>query len=181
MSFEQIWAENRAQLQAFIRSRVSSSADAEDLLQETSVKAFKGFPGLVDVSRAKPWLFQIAQRTVTDFYRKQSKARTAQADDLFVQGDSIPDGAQALADCIGPLMLDLPAEVRRTLASVHLEGQSQRDFAASKGLDYSAVKSRVQRGRTALRLAFQACCDITFDRRGQLSDCSYKPGVSRKC
>lgn len=180
MKFEEIWSANRRQLLVFIRSRVASRADAEDLLQETSLKAFKAFSQLEGISSSRPWLFQIASRTITDFYRKLSAARSVSADDLS-HGENGPYGRQDLADCIEPLLLDLPKDVRHTLTAVHLEGQSQREFAAAEGLDYSAAKSRVQRGRAALRLAFQACCDIAFDRRGQLSDCAYKPGVARKC
>lgn len=180
MKFEKIWSENRRQLRAFIRSRVASPADAEDLLQETSLKAFKAFSQLEVGSSSRGWLFQIARRTIIDFYRKQSAARAVSADDLS-HGQDVPDGRQDLVDCIGPLLLGLPGDVRQTLTAVHLEGQSQREFAAAKGLDYSAAKSRVQRGRAALRLAFETCCDMAFDRRGQLSDCTYKPGVERKC
>jgi RNA polymerase sigma-70 factor (ECF subfamily) len=53
---------------------------------------------------------------------------------------------------------------------VDLEGATQQEAARRAGLSLSGMKSRVQRGRQALRAVLDACCRIDLDRRGRVTD-----------
>lgn len=179
VTFDEIWRANGGALQAFLRARVAQG-DADDILQETAIRAFRGLGQLEDPAKARAWLFQIARRTTADFYRKRNAAKPVHPDDVWPTEDE-QDPAPDLAPCVAPLLASLPGDARRALSATDLAGQSQRRFAEAEGLQYPAAKSRVQRARSALRRAFEACCELRLDRRGTVADCRYRAGVSKKC
>ncbi|MEX0305082.1 MAG: sigma factor, partial [Leisingera sp.] len=83
MTIEDIWPEYQSRLRSFLRARVAHPEDAEDLLQEISIKVFTGLPDLQDSARLQPWLFQTAQRTIIDHYRKTGRRAPPHPDDLW--------------------------------------------------------------------------------------------------
>ena len=72
MSIEQIWVEYKNSLHAFLLSKVSNPADAEELLQDILLKTHLQIHQLKDQASIKPWLFQIANHAIIDFYRKHN-------------------------------------------------------------------------------------------------------------
>ncbi len=179
MHIEDIWPKYRARLKAFLHSRVSNAADVDDLLQEISVKVFTGLPALNDPSKLQPWLFQTADRTIIDYYRKSGRAQ-AHPDDLWYHRDD-PETRQDLEGCVEPFIRGLPAETADMLMAIDINGMSQNDYAMAHGLPYSTLKSRVRKGRAELRKAFENCCDITMDARGNIADVQEKSESCKKC
>lgn len=180
MTIEDIWPQYRNSLRAFLRSRVSNPEDAEDLLQEISIKVFTGLPALEDSAKLKPWLFQTAQRAIIDHYRKGARAKSVHPDDLWYS-DEDPEIRQGLEHCVEPFIQSLPEETARILTAIDLQGMSQRDYAEQHGLSYSTLKSRVQKGRSDLRQAFESCCSFTLDARGRIAEYSTKSDACKKC
>jgi len=70
-SFEKLVGMFQAKIFRMAYYRTGSHMDAEDLTQDTFVKAFKGLPKLKDANLFRPWLFTIALNTVRDFKRKK--------------------------------------------------------------------------------------------------------------
>lgn len=180
MTIEDIWPQYRSRLRAFLRSRVSNPEDAEDLLQDISVKVFTGLPALEDSAKLKSWLFQTAQRAIIDHYRKGGRAKNVHPDDLWYTKDD-PVARQDLERCVEPFIQSLPAETARMLTAIDLQGMSQRDYAAQQGLPYSTLKSRVQKGRDALRKAFEDCCSFSLDSRGSIAEYNPKSDTCKNC
>lgn len=69
----------------FIKSRVASVEDAEDILQDV----FYSFAGAEDIEEASSWLYAVARNKITDSYRKQ---KLPLADDIFSSGEDEEDG-----------------------------------------------------------------------------------------
>ncbi|KIC35509.1 RNA polymerase sigma factor SigZ [Leisingera sp. ANG-M7] len=180
MTIEDIWPQYRSRLRAFLRSRVSNPEDAEDLLQEISIKVFTGLPALEDSAKLKPWLFQTAQRTIIDHYRKGARAKSVHPDDLWYTSDD-PAVRQDLEHCVEPFIQSLPAETARMLTAIDLQGMSQQNYADQQGLPYSTLKSRLQKGRKELRKAFEDCCNFSLDARGSIAEYDQKSDTCRKC
>lgn len=180
MKFDDIWTRYRSDLKRFVRSKTANPADVDDLLQEISTKVFTGLPALQDPTKVKSWMFQIAQRTVVDFQRKSGRqhSRVAQADPLGEEGENPLNG---LERCVLPMVVSLPAETQAALTAVYIDGQPQNVYAQERGLSYSALKARVQRGRTALLDLFEACCSLSFDRPGAVDNCIMKIDSCKKC
>ncbi len=68
---EKVWQEYHSRLRAFIKSRVSDDAAADDILQNVFLKMHTGLASLKDATKLQSWLFQIARNAVIDYFRLQ--------------------------------------------------------------------------------------------------------------
>ena len=66
----------------------------------------------------------------------------------------------------------LPQDYAEALRRVELAGQSQAEAAQQLGISGSGLRSRVQRGRAMLRRQMQRECELHFDARDRLVDCT---------
>jgi RNA polymerase sigma-70 factor, ECF subfamily len=180
MDAVKVWSEYRSSIKSFLHSRVSNPADVDDLLQEISIKTFNGIGALKDQSTVQSWLFQTAQRTIIDFYRTNGRLKSVHPDDLWYSVDA-PETQQALERCLEPFIAALPSEMNELLRAIDMEGQSQKEYAATHGISYSTLKSRVQKARLALRRVFENCCHLSLDTRGNISDYRSKAGACDNC
>jgi RNA polymerase sigma-70 factor, ECF subfamily len=170
------WEELHQNLSGFIGRRVRNPADVEDLVQRVLLQIHRGLGSLRDSRRLHAWVYRTARNTIVDYYRSPAHQREAPAGDaqdledrtgadvLFAHTD---DGALAeLANCLTPLLRQLPAPYLEALTLTDLNGVNQADAARRTGVSVSGMKSRVQRGRKQLKAILEACCRIDLDRRG---------------
>jgi len=104
MNFEKIWQEYKSALKSFLHSRVANEADVEDLLQEVLIKTYNNLAVVKKQESIKSWLFQVANNTLIDFYRKNGKSTNIQADELWHSQGSA-EVNKALQHCISPLSM----------------------------------------------------------------------------
>ncbi|CAH7440815.1 RNA polymerase sigma factor SigZ [Vibrio chagasii] len=179
LDLEQVWAEYQQTLKAFLHSKVSNSADVDDLLQEILIKTFQNLHKVQDASSVKSWLFQLANNTIIDFYRKharQQRDSKIDADDLwFADLDHNEEFKQKLSLCIEPFIQALPEQSASLLLAVDIKGQSQKALAEEQNVSYSTIKSRVQKNRGDLKNLFEQCCNLSLDKQGNVIDCELKP------
>lgn len=180
MKINEIWSLYRNSLKAFLSSKLSNPDDADDLLQEVLIKTHQSIGELKNSESIKSWLFQIANRTVIDFYRKQGQINYYESGELWY-GESDFEVKAELAHCLEPFLTELPQELADLLRAVDLEGKPQKAQAQELGLSYSTLKSRVQKGRNELRGLFERCCHFKLDNRGNLIDFEQKPNHCKKC
>ncbi|KZL19421.1 ECF RNA polymerase sigma factor SigR [Pseudovibrio axinellae] len=180
VTLEDIWEQYRSALKAFLRSRLSNPEDVEDLLQEILIKTFQRRGQVKDQASLKSWLFQVANNTIIDFYRKAATRNdvTAAQDWHTQQGEMVE---QDLAVCVRPFIASLPEETAQLLTRIDLEGVSQRDLAVQMGVSYSTLKSRVQKGRSQMRKLFEDCCKMTLDTKGRVAEYQEKTGGCKNC
>ena len=168
---EQLWNEFSSGLKLFILSKVGNESDASDILQETFLKIHAHIHTLKDQSRLKPWIYQIARNGITDYFRSIGRNRkTGEIPEelsLLSSSDQIMD--KAIGDMIG-MMEELSPEFCEALCLTEIEGMSQKEYAAMKGLSYSGAKSRVQRAKVTLKDMLLKCCHYQFDRYGTVID-----------
>jgi RNA polymerase sigma-70 factor (ECF subfamily) len=141
-------------------------ADAEDLLQETMLCAYIGFPSFRAGTNLKAWLYRILHNTWINAYRKQQCRPTQVGIDDLTDRHAVPDPAaaptglrsaevealEALPDLqIQAAMLSLPEEFRRAIYYADVEGYSYAQIADTMGTPIGTVMSRLHRGRTRLR------------------------------
>eukprot|EP01029_Cantina_marsupialis_P016832 TRINITY_DN3776_c0_g3_i1.p5 TRINITY_DN3776_c0_g3~~TRINITY_DN3776_c0_g3_i1.p5 ORF type:complete len:195 (-),score=0.72 TRINITY_DN3776_c0_g3_i1:5524-6108(-) len=179
LNLEQVWAEYQQTLKAFLHSKVSNTADVEDLLQEILIKTFQNLHKVQDASSVKSWLFQLANNTIIDFYRKharQQRDSKIDADDLwFADLDHNEEFKQKLSLCIEPFIQALPEQSASLLFAVDIKGLSQKALAEEQNVSYSTIKSRVQKSRGDLKNLFEQCCNLSLDKQGNVIDCELKP------
>ncbi|ANS87021.1 RNA polymerase sigma factor SigZ [Vibrio scophthalmi] len=176
LNLDEVWRQYQHSLKAFLHSKVANEADVEDLQQEILIKTYQSLADVQNESSVKSWLFQLAQRTIIDFYRKRARTQrdnNLQADDLWFE--QVPESVeQELANCIAPFIQALPEASASLLSDVELDGMSQKELAEQQGVSYSTLKSRVQKSRTELKKLFEECCDLTLDKHGNVVDYQQK-------
>ena len=168
LTTEEVWEEFSDRLRSFIRARVASDADADDLLSDVFMKVHTRIDGLHDDERIASWLYRITRNTVIDHYRR----RRENTDLLDLPGPEMSerDAEQTIAGDLRGMVDDLPDKYRQALLLTEFEGLTQVEMADELGLSVSGAKSRVQRARGMLRDELLACCHFEFDRRGHMID-----------
>ncbi len=142
---------------AFLASRLGRREDAEDLLQETFVKAIRSGQ-LRDTEKVKPYLFSIAHRlTLNHFRKRRERLFSEEADGVADILERLEDGAGAtpeaeasgrdLADRVKEILLGLPEAHRRAFEAAVLQRRSYREIADRNGWTLAQVKTNVFRAR----------------------------------
>jgi RNA polymerase sigma-70 factor, ECF subfamily len=184
---QQLWAAFGERLRVFIRRRVDSDADADDILQEVFLRIHRHADTVERQERLVSWLFQVTRNAIADYYRSPVRRRELPAgapSDLEDAGDRNwdnnvgGDGAflearRELARCLRPMIEELQPRYRAAVTLIDLEGVSQKEAAARSGVSLSGMKSRVQRARQVLEHLLHDCCRIELDTGGRITD--YQP------
>ena len=142
-------------------ARVSGRAsDAEDLAQDTFIKAFKAIDRFAGNSALYTWLYRIAVNTARDWLASR-KRRPAVSLDAFEPGTVDPaDGAPSplhdlardeLRRRVRAAMERLPEPFRTTLTLRELGGHTYEEVAEILEVSIGTVESRIFRARTKLR------------------------------
>lgn len=154
------WQAFRQRLVAWLVRRVRDPSDAEDLTQEILIRAAARLDTLRDRERLAPWLDAMARNALVDYYRRSGRTpQTVPLDPAVADPtEDAPSDRRHLTGCLLPLLDALPPSYREAVRRVDLEGERQVDVARALGLNISALKSRVQRGRSMLRERFADCC-----------------------
>jgi RNA polymerase sigma-70 factor (ECF subfamily) len=147
------------------RRMAKTEADAEDLVQETMLKAYRFFDKFEEGTNCKAWLFKIMTNIFINNYRSQSKAPQSLAvedvDDSFLYGQlakfpgsSDPEKeffSKIFDDDVRAAITGLPEDFRIVVVLSFLEGFSYQEIADITGLQIGTVKSRLHRGRKLLQ------------------------------
>jgi len=173
MSIEDIWAEYRLALKRFLHSKVTNEADVEDLLQEILIKTYNNLHLVKKQKSVKSWLFQIANNTIIDYYRKKARINNTAVEVLSPTDEETPKNLD-LSYCISPFVNALPDESARLLTAIDINNESQKQYAEKIGVSYSTLKSRVQKSRVLLKQVFHDCCHFDIDKRGNVYDYEVK-------
>lgn len=177
-TLEHIWHEFADRLRKFIRSRVSDSHTAEDILQDVFVKIQSRLDQLHDPARLESWIYLIARNAIIDHYR--TRKETVEIPETLAVEPPADDGdVEELKAAFRRMVFNLPEPYREALVLTEFEGLTQQQLADRLGISLSGAKSRVQRGRAQLKRMLDECCTFEFDRRGKVIDCT--PRAKTKC
>lgn len=168
---EQIWRELSDRLRQFVRSRIASTADVDDVLQNVFLRIHSHLDDLRNVDRLESWVFQITRNTVTDHLRKKQDSQN-DVDLLEVHSDhtNAEDVNVELAGCLGAMIERLPEDQRRAISMYELQSMSQKEIATRESMSLSGVKSRIQKARRSVEAMLRACCELQLDGRGNIVD-----------
>ena len=133
----------------FCASLVDADA-ADDLTQETYLRAFRALPSFAARSSARTWLLGIARRTCADHLR--SVIRRRRLDEVlrtrFASGSVTPDPAATSG--AADLLARLSTERRSAFVLTQLVGLSYQEAATVEGVPVGTIRSRVARAREDL-------------------------------
>jgi RNA polymerase sigma factor (sigma-70 family) len=169
----------QARLRNFIRRRVPSREDAEDILQDVFSELVEAHRLMQPIEQAGAWLFRVARNRITDLFRKKKPEALQDQpmssmdgeqftlEDLLPSPDAGPDAAYArtvLFDELDNALDELPEEQREVFIAHEIEGRSFKELAAESGLTVNTLLSRKHYAVIHLRQRLQAIYD-EFNRR----------------
>jgi RNA polymerase sigma-70 factor (ECF subfamily) len=127
-----------------------SQSVAEDLVQETLVRAWKSLDRLKDAKAAKNWLLTIARReNARRFERKHPPAAEVSTEELVAERTDYDTSTEAFA--LRRALKQLPMQYREPLLMQVLYGYSQREIAEYLGISDAGAGTRLFRARAKLR------------------------------
>ena len=148
----------RARVFRYSRRMCRLPQDAEEITQEAMLKAFVSLPQLRDRNRLRPWILRIA-RNVCLMRRRTSLPELVPLEGLPPQcepaaGGRPPDAGlleSELRAAIGRVLFELPALYRGVVTLRDIEGLSTEETARILRVNAAVVKTRLHRGRSAMR------------------------------
>jgi len=178
----------RSQLLAYVRGIVRDGATADDLIQETMLRAHLAFSRLQDHERLVPWLYRIATNVCRDYFRnRQRSGRFGNGQDFTVETQDLRDEnapqlqklmeCAEMGECVRRYLVELPDSYRAVIILHDLEGMTNPEIADMLGLSLDTAKVRLHRARKKLRGMLEDVCDFSTDERGILV-CEPKKGRS---
>lgn len=165
---KQFEAEAMPHMDALYRTALrmtKNQSDAEDLVQETMVKAYRFWDKFEPGSNCRAWLFKIMTNIFINEYRSKSRTPVSvnmdDIDDNFLYGQlaaSSPDKnpeemlfAKIFDDDVKKAIEELPDDFRLVVVLSFLEDFSYQEIADIVDLQLGTVKSRLHRGRKLLQ------------------------------
>ena len=153
---EQVYTAYSGKVMGYIRSRVRSHADAEDLCAAVFEKVFLKYGGY-DQEKASlsTWIFTITRNTLIDFFRKNRPSEEldenlsdhSEIDETLLNTETLDELAAALKK--------MPRELMDIVVLRYYDGKPLTQIAELMGLSYGAVKLRHQNALELLRRALK--------------------------
>ncbi len=148
--FDELIRRYQPDLQRYARWLSGDPQIAEDLVQETSLRAWRSLHHLRDGKAAKGWLLTILRReNARRFERRQPRLSAVPLDSLAAREPSYDTSTEAFV--LRRALDALPAEYREPLLSQVLGGYSQKEIARRLGISPAGVGTRLFRARRRLR------------------------------
>ena len=174
---EQTFLKEKDRLLGFIRNRVSSVEEAEDILQDVFYQFVAGYETIESLDRVTSWLFSVARNKIIDRYRRDS-ARPKRAD--FAGQSGMDDGApltlqeilpdlgntpedvylrEVIWEAVMDALDDLPQEQREIFIQNEIEERGFREISEETGVSINTLLSRKRYAILALRKKLQRLYD----------------------
>ncbi|MFN8021479.1 MAG: sigma-70 family RNA polymerase sigma factor [Acidimicrobiales bacterium] len=143
-----------------------NAADAEDLVQETFLKAYRSFGGFEEGTNLRAWLYRILTNTYINAYRaKQRRPIETDLDDvedlyMYRRIGTLQSASRSAEDQMFDLFTDdevkqsleeLPENFRLPVLLADVEGFSYKEIAEMLDIPIGTVMSRLHRGRRAMQ------------------------------
>lgn len=150
-TFKKQLEEIRPRLYRVVYSWCHDHDIADDVVQETVIKALRNANSLRDMEKMKSWLFTILANSWRDYLRQQKP--TENIDECIFTDDKTPELTQEkqnITDIVQQAIANLPQGQRQVVTLVDLEGFSYAEVAEIVGIPAGTVMSRLNRARKAL-------------------------------
>ena len=149
-TIERLITQHQTSLLRLCYVQLQDQALAEDAVQETFLKAYKGFDSFRGDSSEKTWLTRIAVNTCRDFQRgawfKHTDRRVTP--DMLPVGTVQPDTEDL---DLSLAVMKLPRKMREAILLYYYQDMSTEEIAETLGIAQSSVSNRLRRGREKLR------------------------------
>jgi RNA polymerase sigma-70 factor (ECF subfamily) len=166
------WSSHEGELRGYLRHRLGTPQDADDLLQEVFLKALRQGARFCSVDNARAWLFQVARNTLADRLRV-AREHIPLPDELPIPEVEPSPRVDDLAQCLPRVLAELSEADREAITWCDIDGLSQQALADRLGISLPGAKSRIQRARVRLQKRLVESCKVRFDDDGKV--CCFTP------
>jgi len=162
----------------YILSMVHDTAEAEDLTQDTFIRAFRRRSTLRDEGAKTAWLYRIATNVCLDrlrqYARRDPKESESDPDQMDIAEPDTPSLQKVIEQdemsaCVNDFINRLPDNYRAVIMLHDMHELTSPEIAQMLGDSLSAVKIRLHRARSKLRNALKVGCDFSYDERNVLT------------
>ncbi|MGC1240975.1 MAG: RNA polymerase sigma factor [Chryseosolibacter sp.] len=174
---EQTFLREKDRLLSFIKNRVSTVEEAEDILQDVFFQFVAGYDTIESLDRVTSWLFSVARNKIIDRYRKESSrpkrtqltwASGSDDDAPLTLQEILPDLGntpedaylrEVLWEAIMDALDELPEDQRVIFILNEMEDRSFREISEETGVSINTLLSRKRYAILALRKKLQQLYD----------------------
>lgn len=149
MEIEELYGKFYKDILAYCSAMTKDSAAAEDLVQETYMRAMTHWGDLEDLSRGqrRAWLYRTARNLFIDQVRKQSRETPAEEEQLALAAFQ-EDLSRA---AVGQLIARLPESEKALFTMRYFEGYNSKELGELFDLPPATVRSRLASAKRRLR------------------------------
>lgn len=165
----------RARIVRYVRYLLKDAGEAEDLAQETFIRAHREQETLRDPMALESWLYRIATHLSIDRLRQRARTNARHADSP-VEELELADQKQAspfvviqqeeMGECIDQYVAELPDSEKAVLLLHDTDGLTANEIGEMLDLPLTTVKMRLHRARKRLRTSLNDGCTFGRDDRG---------------
>lgn len=153
--------ENRASFLSFLRARVGSNADAEEILQAAYLKGLKSKARPRGEESARAWFFSIIRNALTDFYRRRAaragaEERAAREAPLSARDEDRLE--KAVCRCMHAILPTMKPEYGTIIRQVELDEEPLAQVANRMGMSRNNAAVRLHRARKSLKSSLLQTC-----------------------
>ena len=141
--FETLVAENMHPLERFVKFRIGNLSDAEDVLQEVLIAAYRGQETLADESMFKPWILGIARNKCNDYFRAKAKHMEIPLDALAESELTVGMHGVTTKMVVRDTLDRLGDTDKQILYLSYFKDLPQAEIASCLGIPVGTVKSRL--------------------------------------
>jgi RNA polymerase sigma-70 factor (ECF subfamily) len=162
-AFDLLVAKYQFRLAKLVGRLVSDRADAQDVVQEAFIKAYRALPNFRGDSAFYTWLYRIAVNAAKNYL--VARSRRPPSDDIDITSGDVEEAGVVMADIATPeaftardqlqaaltkALAELPEDLRTALTLCEIEGLSYDEIARVLDCPIGTVRSRIFRARRTL-------------------------------
>jgi len=178
-AFDLLVAKYQRRLMRLLSRIVHDPAEAEDVVQETFIKAYRALRHFRGDSAFYTWLYRIGINTAKNFLATQGRRTPTSTDADSEQAEAFNDGehlrdintpesmlaSKQIAQTVNAAMDALPVDLRTAIALREIEGLSYEEISDIMACPIGTVRSRIFRAREVIADKLRPLLDMPVDKR----------------
>ncbi|MBY0574952.1 MAG: RNA polymerase sigma factor RpoE [Undibacterium sp.] len=178
-AFELLVSKYQRKLYRLVSRLVHDHAEAEDVVQEAFIKAYRALANFRGESAFYTWLYRIGINTAKNYLVTQGRRMPTSTDsdieeaETFHDADGLRDintpesllASKQIANTVNAVMMALPEELRKAIVLREIEGLSYEEIAEIMVCPIGTVRSRIFRAREAIAEKLRPQIGTSLDQR----------------
>jgi RNA polymerase sigma-70 factor (ECF subfamily) len=178
-AFELLVSKYQRKLMRLVSRLVHDQAEAEDVVQESFIKAYRALANFRGDAAFYTWLYRIGINTAKNHLVSQGRRAPTSTDadieeaETFVDADGLRDmntpesllASKQIAETVNAAMMSLPEELRNAISLREIEGMSYEEISEVMLCPIGTVRSRIFRAREAIAQKLRPLLGTSLDQR----------------